>query len=53
MGDIDRLKSVIAALWQMENELRYSSWDALSAEKQQAVDYVRQARERLNVLLNK
>ena len=46
------LKSAIASLWQMENELRYSAWSALSLDKQEAVKHLASARSHLNALLN-
>ena len=47
------LKSLVASLWQMENELRYSAWSALTLEKQQAIEHLEKARTHLNILLNK
>lgn len=48
-----RLRGTISALWQMENELRFSAWHALTLDKQKAQEHLALAREHLNSLLNK
>ncbi len=47
-----RLRGTISALWQMENELRFSAWHALTLDKQKAQEHFALAREHLNSLLN-
>jgi hypothetical protein len=50
---LDALKTLVASMWQMENELRHSAWSALTLEKQQALEHLQKARGHLNTLLNK
>lgn len=48
----DKIKSAIATIWQLENELRYSAWSALTLDKDKAQVHLSQARTHLNNLLN-
>jgi hypothetical protein len=50
--DLNSLKNSIKTLWQMENELRYSAWSALTLDKQKAQEHLAEARRHLNVILN-
>ncbi len=50
--NIDALKQTIMSIWQMENELRYSAWSALTLDKDKARDHLAEARRHLNNLLN-
>lgn len=50
--NLDSLKNSIKTLWQMENELRYSAWSALTLDKDKAQEHLVQARRHLNVILN-
>lgn len=49
---IENLKQTIQALWQMENELRYSAWSALTLDKEKAYEHLVEARRHLNNILN-
>lgn len=49
---IDSLKGSIKTLWQMENELRYSAWSALTLDKEKAQQHLAEARRHLNSMLN-
>lgn len=49
---IDKIKSAIKTIWQLENELRYSAWSALTLDKDTAQEHLSQARSHLNNLLN-
>lgn len=48
----EKIKSAISTIWQLENELRYSAWSALTLDKDKARDHLAQARTHLNNLLN-
>lgn len=50
--NIDNLKQSIKTLWQMENELRYSAWSALTLDKEKVQAHLSEARRHLNVMLN-
>ncbi|MDO9382557.1 MAG: hypothetical protein Q7T86_06800 [Hyphomicrobiaceae bacterium] len=50
--NIDALKHSIKTLWQMENELRYSAWSALTLDKEKAQAHLSEARRHLNLMLN-
>lgn len=50
--NIENLKFSIQTLWQMENELRYSAWSALTLDKEKAREHLSKAREHLNAMLN-
>ena len=50
--NIENLKYSIKTLWQMENELRYSAWSALTLDKEKAQEHLGKAREHLNAVLN-
>lgn len=49
---VQTLKGYIKALWEMENELRYSAWSALALDKEKARLHVGEARRHLNSILN-
>lgn len=51
-NQVEKLKSAIATIWQLENELRYSAWSALTLDKDQAQRHLSQARTHLNNILN-
>ena len=50
--NIASLKETITTLWEMEIELRYSAWSALTLDKDKARDHLAEARRHLNILLN-
>lgn len=50
--NVDSLKNSIKTLWQMENELRYSAWSALTLDKEKAQSHLAEARRHLNEMLN-
>lgn len=50
--NLDSLKNSIKTLWQMENELRYSAWSAMTFDKDKAQEHLAEARRHLNVILN-
>lgn len=50
--NVDSLKNSIKTLWQMENELRYSAWSALTLDKEKAQSHLAEARRHLNSMLD-
>ncbi len=49
---VQSLKHWVKSLWDMENELRFSAWSALTLDKEQARVHLSEARRHLNALLN-
>ena len=46
------LKHAVKIVWQMENELRYSAWNALTLDQEKAQHHLAEARRHLNSLLD-
>lgn len=41
-GGVSALKRALKTLWELENELRFSAWDALPFDKDKALGFVQQ-----------
>lgn len=46
------LKRALKTSWRLENELRFSAWDALPFDKDKSLHHLAEARRHLNELLN-
>ncbi len=49
---VNKIKNAISTIWQLENELRYSAWSALTLDQEKAQLHLSQARSHLSNLLN-